>query len=141
MAEDNWDVAEHHLSLLALSDKSPINSSAWLARTKLAQQDWVAAERMFTAALTGLGEKAVLWDGLGYAQLQLGRSDQAIQSFSNAIANQPSNALYHQSRALAYEHGGNVAKAKYDLWRAVTLDASLLTARHHLVRLASSVKG
>jgi tetratricopeptide (TPR) repeat protein len=139
VSEENWAVAEHHLGLLAVSDKSPINSYAWLARTKLAQQDWGAAERMFTAALTGLGEKAVLWDGLGYAQLQLGRSDQAIQSFSQAIANQPSNALYHQARALAYEHGGNLAKAQYDLWRALTLDASLLTARHHLVRLASLV--
>jgi tetratricopeptide (TPR) repeat protein len=139
VAEENWAVAEHHLGLLAVSDKSPINSSAWLARTKLAQQDWVGAERMFTAALTGLGEKAALWDGLGYAQLQLDRSEQAIQSFSNAIANQPTNALYHQARALAYEHAGNLAKAQYDLWRALTLDASLLTARHHLVRLTSLV--
>lgn len=56
-------------------------------------QDWVGAERMFTAAFTGLGEQAVLWDGLGYAQLPLGR----IQSFSHAIANQPTNALYHLS--------------------------------------------
>jgi thioredoxin-like negative regulator of GroEL len=35
MAEENWAVAGHHLGLLAVSDQSPINSSAWLARTKL----------------------------------------------------------------------------------------------------------
>lgn len=139
MAEGNWPVAEYHLGLLAVSDQAPINSSAWLGRTKLAQQDWVGAERMFTDALTGLGEQAVLWDGLGYAQLQLGRTAQAIQSFSNAIANQPTNALYHQARALAYEQGGNLATAQHDLWRALTLDAKLSTARHHLVRLASLV--
>ena len=135
MAEENWAMAGHHLGLLAVSDQSPTNSSAWLARTKLAQQDWVGAERMFTAALTGLGEQVVFWDGLGYAQLQLGR----IQSFSHAIANQPTNALYHQSRALEYEHSGNLTTAQHDLWRALTLDASLSTARHHLVRLASLV--
>jgi hypothetical protein len=97
---------------------------------------------MFTAALTGLGEQAVFWDGLGYAQLPLGR----IQSFSHAIANQPTNALYHlssiiyhQSRALAYGHSGNLTTAQHDRWRALTLDASVSTARHHLVRLASLV--
>jgi hypothetical protein len=100
MAEENWAVAGHHLGLLAVSYQSPINSSAWLVRTKLAQQDWVGAERMFTAAFTGLGEQAVFWDGLGYAQLPLGR----IQSFSHAIANQPTNALYHLSSIISHGH-------------------------------------
>jgi tetratricopeptide (TPR) repeat protein len=135
MGANDWVTAEHHLSLLAGIDQAPINASAWLGRAKLAQKDWAGAQHWFTAALRGPGDPTPSFEGLGHAQLELGLSTDAVQSFTQAIAYQPTNARFHLGRAQANERNGNLEAAQVDLWRVLAIDRARPDVVAHLAEL------
>lgn len=136
-----WIAAEDHFTRLATAGQAPLNAPGWLGWTLLMQTRWADAEHWFRVALEWPGEKARMHEGLGLALDVLGRSAEAAESFSHAIAEQPSNARLHMLRAKALECEGEFERAQAGFWRAVDLDPSLSAGYERLAYLARMVHG
>lgn len=65
-------------------------------------------------------EKA--WGNLGWAYLEAGKTDQAIEALKRAVASQPSFCVGHYRLGLAYEKQREYAAARQALTRAVSIE-------------------
>lgn len=80
------------------------------------------------------------WNGLGFYHDTLAKWDQAIESYTKALAANPNSAIIHSNRGYSRILRGDVDAALPDLIRAVELDPRLEIARINL-RIALAWKG
>jgi tetratricopeptide (TPR) repeat protein len=76
--------------------------------------DFVQAEGDFTASLENVGEDAYAFFNRGVTRSQLGRIEEAIEDFSQAIYMHPAERRFYVSRALAYRRMGQYKAAERD---------------------------
>jgi tetratricopeptide (TPR) repeat protein len=79
----------------------------------------------YQAARSGLGANPVLLNNLGFAQLQVGRLDLALETLREAVAVDGENARAHFNLALTYYGLSRFVDAAASFDRALALDASL----------------
>ena len=58
--------------------------------------------------------------------------DDAIKSYTEAIALDPTNAVYYSNRAAAYSSKGEHSSAVFDAEKAIEADSSFVKAYHRL---------
>jgi small glutamine-rich tetratricopeptide repeat-containing protein alpha len=68
----------------------------------------------------------------GNSQMSSKQYDQAIESYSQAIALDPLNAIYYSNRAAAYSSKGDHLSAVGDAEQAITVDPTFVKAYHRL---------
>ncbi len=79
----------------------------------------------YTAARAELGDQDVLLNNLGYAHLQVGRFDRALETLTAAVAANPSNARAHLNLGLTYYASSRFGEAVAAFDRALELDPTL----------------
>ncbi|KAJ7456565.1 putative stress-induced protein STI1, partial [Mycena latifolia] len=68
----------------------------------------------------------------GNTQMSSKQYDQAIESYTQAIALDPANAIYYSNRAAAYSSKGDHLSAVGDAEQAITVDPNFIKAYHRL---------
>ena len=79
----------------------------------------------YEAARAVLGDRDVLLNNLGYAHLQVGRFDRALETLTAAVAANPDNARAHLNLGLTYYASSRFRDAVASFDRALELDPSL----------------
>lgn len=82
----------------------------------------------YQAARTDLGDNDVLLNNLGYAHLQVGRLDLALEVLRSAVAANPDNARAHLNLGLAYYGLARFGDAVRSFDAALGLDPSLASS-------------
>ncbi len=79
----------------------------------------------YEAARADLEGNDVVLNNLGYAQLQVGRLDRALEALRAAVEANPDNARAHLNLGLAHYGSGSFAQAVASFDRALALDPTL----------------
>jgi len=147
---DDWPPAIYNRALSSLSAGDPAKALAeadrapdagWSANLRgiisYRQGDYAAALDDFRQAATiSDGDPAPLFNQ-GLALQALGDTEQALQVFSDLLADEPDNPLYHRQRGLIYESAGRTVQAERAFNQAIALDPAYLDA--YLDRAALSL--
>jgi superkiller protein 3 len=88
----------------------------------------------YRALLEEFGDSARWWCEHGVALHQLGRVDEAAESYRRALRSDPRYALAYNNLGVALAHGNDAPAAREAFLRAIELDASLVRARLNLAR-------
>ena len=85
-----------------------------------------------TITLTADKAAAEKLKATGNAQMSSKKYDDAIKSYTQAIALDPTNAVYYSNRAAAYSSKGEHSSAVLDAEKAIEADPSFVKAYHRL---------
>ncbi|HVN81136.1 MAG TPA: tetratricopeptide repeat protein [Terriglobia bacterium] len=96
-----------------------------------AQGDWAGAARLYEQAVA-VGKQPLLWDALGLVYLQLGRKEEALNTFEKAIAQDPKYLLPYAHLETAYLESQRYKEMLAVANRALTIDPKWLTAYAYL---------
>ncbi|MBV8774490.1 MAG: PEP-CTERM system TPR-repeat protein PrsT [Deltaproteobacteria bacterium] len=136
--------AEHEARAARAGGYEPEQTVPLLAQTYLAQRKYQQLLQDFPAEEGSNAERAGVLVPRGYAQLALGKLDEAKQSFVEAqkLAPDAPGPLVAQAKVLTSEHQFATAEPLFD--RALTLEPNSTDARlgkAHLLRLEGNLDG
>lgn len=125
----NSAAAEHEARIARDGGYDPAHSGPLLAQTYLAQQKFRQVLEDFSAEQGGNAERAGIMVARGYAQVALGKPEEAQQSFKEAekLAPDDANAVLAQAKLLIAK--GQMTTAEPLLDRALALDPKASEAR------------
>lgn len=92
-------------------------------------------EQAFVAILQQDDQRASSWHGLGLVYDQMERRDDAFKALAQAIALNPTIAVYHYSLGLVLEKMGDIAAAGTAYQQTLALDETLIDAYNNLGNL------
>jgi len=132
-AQNNPTEAKKRYSeLLALEPRAVIaaNNLAWIYADE--RQNLDTALDLAGRATEQLPDYADAWDTLGWVYYQKQLPLLAIQPFERAVTRDPNNATFHYHLALAFIGGGDRAKARESLERALKLQPDFKEAQKEM---------
>lgn len=145
--EPSHPLALHHLSSIHLQSGCPAEARPLLERWLADQPDSGPARELYAVALHELGEweaalgeydkavrlnpRSIAWFNRGNLLAQLGRHDEAVESFRNALANDPRQPEVLTNLAESLRATGRLEQALASLDQAVAHSPGFLPAWHN----------
>lgn len=110
------------------------------AKNAFANQEFAVAIELYRKSNWLVPDNALLLNNLGICLARLGRSDQAIVAFSNAIRLESDNIAAHNNLGLAFDSAGEFEKAIISYQNALSFDPNFAEA-HCNIGLTLSNQG
>jgi len=126
------EAKRRYAELLAVEPRAVIaaNNLAWIYADE--RQNLDAALDLAGRATEQLPEYAEAWDTLGWVYFRKQLPLLAIDPFEKAVSRDPGNATFHYHLALAFIGGGDRAKARESLERALKLQPDFKDAQKEM---------
>jgi tetratricopeptide (TPR) repeat protein len=132
------EAKRRYVELLAMDPRAVIaaNNLAWIYADE--KQNLDAALDLAGRATEQLPDYAEAWDTLGWVYYRKQLPLLAIDPFEKAIARAPGNATFHYHLALAFIGGGDRARARESLQRALKIQPDFKDAQEQMRALGQS---